>query len=64
MQVAGAGCTLAAAVAAQLALGATPLEAARAAKEFVTRGIQERLASNAPFDVVWQGADAAAKADV
>ncbi|QFG69695.1 PfkB family carbohydrate kinase [Ornithinimicrobium pratense] len=55
VQVAGAGCTLAAAVAAQLALGATPLEAARSAKDFVTRGIQERLASNAPFDVVWQG---------
>lgn len=56
VQVAGAGCTLAAAVAAQLALGATPFEAASAAKEFVTRGIEARLASSAPFEVVWQGA--------
>ena len=56
VQVAGAGCTLAAAVAAQLALGATPFEAAKAAKEFVTRGIEGRLSSEAPFDVVWQGA--------
>lgn len=52
--VAGAGCTLAAAVTAQLALGAEPLEAARSAKEFVTAGIRERLASAAPFDVVRQ----------
>lgn len=56
--VAGAGCTLAAAVAAQLALGAEPFEAARRAKEFVTRGIEGRLSSSAPFDVVWQGAGA------
>lgn len=52
--VAGAGCTLAAAVAARLALGDTPLEAARAAKAFVTAGIVERLESQAPFDVVRQ----------
>ncbi|GAA5163821.1 bifunctional hydroxymethylpyrimidine kinase/phosphomethylpyrimidine kinase [Ornithinimicrobium tianjinense] len=56
VQVAGAGCTLAAAVAARLALGDEPFEAARAAKEFVTRGIEARLSSAAPFDVVWQGA--------
>ena len=56
VQVAGAGCTLAAAVAAQLALGASPFEAAQKAKEFVTRGIEGRLRSEAPFDVVWQGA--------
>ncbi|MGD8150766.1 bifunctional hydroxymethylpyrimidine kinase/phosphomethylpyrimidine kinase [Ornithinimicrobium sp. Y1694] len=56
VQVAGAGCTLAAAVAAQLALGAEPFEAAKAAKEFVTRGIEGRLSSSAPFEVVWQGA--------
>ena len=55
-QVAGAGCTLAAAVAARLALGDEPFAAAKAAKEFVTRGIEGRLASAAPFDVVWQGA--------
>lgn len=54
--VAGAGCTLAAAIAAQLALGAAPLQAARAAKSFVTAGIEGRLSSSAPFDVVWQGA--------
>src|SRR5690606_27995924 len=54
-QVAGAGCTLAAAVAARLALGDTPWEAAQAAKKFVTRGIERRLSSGAPFDVVWQG---------
>lgn len=52
--VAGAGCTLAAAVTARLALGDSPLEAARAAKAFVTAGIVDRLASSAPFDVVRQ----------
>ncbi|QDO86985.1 bifunctional hydroxymethylpyrimidine kinase/phosphomethylpyrimidine kinase [Ornithinimicrobium ciconiae] len=52
--VAGAGCTLAAAVAARLALGDSPLEAARAAKVFVTSGIHSRLQSAAPFDVVRQ----------
>ncbi|HIW61290.1 MAG TPA: hydroxymethylpyrimidine/phosphomethylpyrimidine kinase [Candidatus Stackebrandtia excrementipullorum] len=52
--VAGAGCTLAAAVAAHLARGAGPLEAARSAKEFVTAGIRHRLQSAAPFDVVLQ----------
>lgn len=56
VQVAGAGCTLAAAVAAHLALGAEPLAAARAAKDFVTAGIEGRLASSAPFDVVLQSA--------
>ncbi|MGB6023316.1 MAG: PfkB family carbohydrate kinase [Ornithinimicrobium sp.] len=54
--VAGAGCTLAAAVAAFLAQGVSPLQAARAAKLFVTTGITARLSSDAPFDVVWQGA--------
>lgn len=54
--VAGAGCTLAAAVAARLALGDSPLEAARAAKKFVTAGIADRLTSQAPFDVVRQQA--------
>ncbi|MFB0834996.1 PfkB family carbohydrate kinase [Arthrobacter halodurans] len=53
--VSGAGCSLAAAVAAELAKGATPLEAARAAKDFVTAGIRNRVASAAPFDAVWQG---------
>ncbi|MDP5226549.1 MULTISPECIES: hydroxymethylpyrimidine/phosphomethylpyrimidine kinase [Arthrobacter] len=53
--VSGAGCSLAAAVTAELAKGATPLEAARAAKAFVTRGIENRVASGAPFTALWQG---------
>ena len=53
--VSGAGCTLAAAIAAELAKGATPLDASRTAKEFVTEGIRNRVSSNAPFDAVWQG---------
>lgn len=53
--VSGAGCTLAAAIAAELAKGATPLDAARTAKAFVTEGIRNRVSSNAPFDAVWQG---------
>lgn len=53
--VSGAGCSLAAAVTAELAKGATPLEAARTAKSFVTRGIRNRVASAAPFDALWQG---------
>ena len=52
--VSGAGCTLAAAVTAELAKGASPLEAARAAKAFVTRGIEARMTSRAPFDAVRQ----------
>lgn len=52
--VAGAGCSLAAAIAAELALGKTPLEAARAAKEFVTEGIRQRIHSKAPFDALRQ----------
>lgn len=53
--VSGAGCSLAAAVTAELAKGATPLEAARTAKSFVTAGISNRVASGAPFDALWQG---------
>jgi pyridoxine kinase len=53
--VSGAGCSLAAAVTAELAKGATPLEAARTAKEFVTAGIRNRVTSGAPFDALWQG---------
>lgn len=53
--VSGAGCSLAAAVTAELAKGATPLEAARAAKAFVTEGINNRVASGAPFTALWQG---------
>ena len=53
--VSGAGCSLAAAVTAELAKGATPVEAARRAKEFVTAGIHQRVAGNTPFDALWQG---------
>lgn len=53
--VSGAGCSLAAAITAELAKGAAPLEAAKAAKAFVTEGIKARVSSNAPFDAVWQG---------
>ncbi len=60
--VAGAGCSLAAAVAAELARGAQPLEAAHRAKEFVTAGIAARVGSRAPFDALWQGGLAAARA--
>ncbi|OFI38549.1 hydroxymethylpyrimidine/phosphomethylpyrimidine kinase [Arthrobacter sp. SW1] len=53
--VSGAGCSLAAAITAELAKGAAPLEAAKTAKAFVTAGIEARVASNAPFDALWQG---------
>lgn len=53
--VSGAGCTLAAAITAELAKGATPLQAARTAKAFVTEGIRNRVSSNAPFEALWQG---------
>lgn len=54
--VSGAGCSLAAAVTAELAKGATPLEAAVRAKEFVTAGIRARVTGgNLPFDSFWQG---------
>ncbi|MFC4222620.1 hydroxymethylpyrimidine/phosphomethylpyrimidine kinase [Lysinibacter cavernae] len=53
--VSGAGCSLAAAVAAEIAKGVSPLEAAHNAKDFVYRAIENRAHSNAPFDAVWQG---------
>lgn len=55
-RVSGAGCTLAAAITAELAKGATPLEAARTAKEVVTSAIEHRQSGHAPFDAVYQGA--------
>jgi pyridoxine kinase len=55
-RVSGAGCTLAAAVTAELAKGATPLEAARTAKAVVTSSIEHRQAGHTPFDAVYQGA--------
>lgn len=60
--VAGAGCTLAAAITAELAKGLSPLEAAQAAKEFVSAGIRQRVSSHAPFDSLWQGGLAAERA--
>ncbi|WP_454823280.1 hydroxymethylpyrimidine/phosphomethylpyrimidine kinase [Kocuria marina] len=57
--VSGAGCSLAAAVTAELAKGASPLEAARTAKSFVSAGIRHRLGSHLPFDSLWQGGLAA-----
>ena len=53
--VSGAGCSLAAAITAELAKGASPLDAARTAKAFVTEGIKNRVSSSAPFDALWQG---------
>ncbi|MBE9404689.1 hydroxymethylpyrimidine/phosphomethylpyrimidine kinase [Brachybacterium sp. Marseille-Q2903] len=50
----GAGCTLAAAVTAELAKGATPLEAARTAKAVVDSSIEHRQSSHLPFDAVYQ----------
>jgi len=55
-RVSGAGCTLAAAVAAQLANGDSVHDAAAAAKEFVTAAIRGRVSGHTPFDAVWQGA--------
>lgn len=55
-RVSGAGCTLAAAITAELAKGAEVASAVEFAKEFVTAGIAGRVAGHAPFDTVWQGA--------
>ena len=52
-RVHGAGCTLAAAVTAELAKGATPLEAAVTAKDVVAASIGMR--GNIPFTYVYQG---------
>ncbi|MBE6477245.1 MAG: hydroxymethylpyrimidine/phosphomethylpyrimidine kinase [Propionibacteriaceae bacterium] len=54
-RVSGAGCTLAAAVTAEIAKGAAPLEAARTAKQVVVSAIEHRMHGNAPFDCVYQG---------
>lgn len=55
-RVSGAGCTLAAAITAELAKGAEVREAVAVAKEMVTRGIEARVSARTPFDTVWQGA--------
>lgn len=55
-RVNGAGCTLAAAVTAELAKGTELKQAVQVAKDMVTAGIQHRIISRPPFDTVWQGA--------
>ncbi|NLV79702.1 MAG: bifunctional hydroxymethylpyrimidine kinase/phosphomethylpyrimidine kinase [Rhodococcus sp.] len=55
-RVSGAGCTLAAAITAEIAKGAAVADAVATAKDFVTAGIQGRVSANTPFDTVWQGA--------
>lgn len=54
-RVSGAGCTLAAAVTAEIAKGATPLAACRTAKDVVVSAIEHRMHGNAPFDCAYQG---------
>lgn len=54
-RVSGAGCTLAAAVTAELAKGATPLDACRTAKNVVVSAIEHRMHGKAPFDYAYQG---------
>lgn len=55
-RVSGAGCTVAAALTAELAKGSDILTAVDTAKKMVTRGIEHRVSANTPFDTVWQGA--------
>ncbi|WP_324650559.1 bifunctional hydroxymethylpyrimidine kinase/phosphomethylpyrimidine kinase [Georgenia sp. H159] len=55
-RVSGAGCSLAAAVAAELAKGATVPDAVATAKALVTASIHGRVSANTPFASVWQGA--------
>ncbi|RRJ86309.1 bifunctional hydroxymethylpyrimidine kinase/phosphomethylpyrimidine kinase [Gulosibacter macacae] len=54
-KVSGAGCTLAAALTAELAKGYSPLDAARAAKQFTTAAVAKRRHGGAPFSCAWQG---------
>ncbi|MDN6556347.1 MAG: bifunctional hydroxymethylpyrimidine kinase/phosphomethylpyrimidine kinase, partial [Acidipropionibacterium acidipropionici] len=54
-RVSGAGCTLAAAVTAEIAKGAAPLAACRTAKDVVVSAIEHRMHGNAPFDCAYQG---------
>ena len=59
-RVSGAGCTLAAAVTAELAKGAGIHDAVRVAKDVVTASIKGRVPAGTPFDWAWQGAYASA----
>ncbi|ERH14843.1 MAG: hydroxymethylpyrimidine/phosphomethylpyrimidine kinase [Actinomyces graevenitzii] len=54
-RVSGAGCTLAAAITAQVAKGVAPLQAVRDAKQVVLSAIENRMHGNAPFSYVYQG---------
>ncbi|OFL29346.1 hydroxymethylpyrimidine/phosphomethylpyrimidine kinase [Propionibacterium sp. HMSC078F01] len=54
-RVSGAGCTLAAAITAEIAKGASALDAVRTAKQVVVSAIENRMHGNAPFDCVYQG---------
>lgn len=55
-RVSGAGCSLAAGITAQLALGADLVTAVERARDLVTAGIEARVSGRTPFSVVWQGA--------
>lgn len=55
-RVSGAGCTLAAAITAELAKGTDIHAAVQVAKDMVTAGIVARVEANTPFSTVWQGA--------
>lgn len=55
-RVSGAGCSLAAAVTAELAKGADVTSAVHVAKDLVTAGIEARVSAHTPFDSIWQGA--------
>ncbi|WP_132993757.1 bifunctional hydroxymethylpyrimidine kinase/phosphomethylpyrimidine kinase [Gordonia zhaorongruii] len=54
-RVSGAGCTLAAALTAELAKGRPALDAARRAKVFTSAAITGRVGGHLPFEAVWQG---------
>jgi len=54
--VSGAGDSLASAVAAGLAIGASLHDAVESAKQFVTDGIHRAIVARTPFSVVWQSA--------
>lgn len=53
--ISGAGCTLAAAITAELAKGADIHDAVRVAKDTVTEAIRNRVELPTPFDEVYQG---------
>ena len=53
--ISGAGCTLAAAITAELAKGAEVTEAVRVAKAMVTHAIEHRATPHTPFDEAYQG---------